>query len=89
AMKKLAKLQKKTDAIVDSSDMTEKEKVNTISKMLSKTQNKTKKEVKLVVAKGPIKGKKGRPKGVKGRYKMVDSRMKKDTQAMKRANQKA
>lgn len=72
-MKKLAKLQKKTDAIVDSSDMTEKEKVNTISKMLSKAQNKTKKEVKLVVAKGPTKGKKGRPKGVKGRYKVIQS----------------
>ncbi|CAG8545732.1 9857_t:CDS:2, partial [Cetraspora pellucida] len=88
AVRKLNKLQKKTDAIMDSADMTEKEKVNTISKMVSKTQNKTKKEVKLVVAKGPIKGKKGRPKGVKGRYKMVDSRLKKDARAMKRVNQK-
>ncbi|CAG8608225.1 19166_t:CDS:10 [Cetraspora pellucida] len=88
AVRKLNKLQKKTDAIMDSADMTEKEKVNTISKMVSKTQNKTKKEVKLVVAKGPIKGKKGRPKGVKGRYKMVDSRLKKDARAIKRVNQK-
>ncbi|CAG8520334.1 236_t:CDS:2 [Dentiscutata heterogama] len=75
-MRKLAKLQKKTDAIIETSDMTEKEKANTISKMLSKAQNKVKKEVKLVVAKGSAKGKKGRPKGVKGRYKMVDSRLK-------------
>ncbi|KAF0360969.1 FtsJ-domain-containing protein [Gigaspora margarita] len=88
AMRKLTKLQKKTDAIIETSDMTEKEKADTISKMLSKTQNKVKREVKLVVAKGLSKGKKGRPKGVKGRYKMVDSRLKKDTRALKRADQK-
>ncbi|CAG8639638.1 25319_t:CDS:10 [Dentiscutata erythropus] len=87
-MRKLAKLQKKTDAIIETSDMTEKEKANTISKMVSKAQNKVKKEVKLVVAKGSAKGNKGRPKGVKGRYKMVDSRLKKDAQALKRVNQK-
>ncbi|CAG8711923.1 13304_t:CDS:10, partial [Gigaspora rosea] len=89
AMRKLTKLQKKTDAIIETSDMTEKEKADTISKMLSKTQNKVKREVKLVVAKGHTKGKKGRPKGVKGRYKMVDSRLKKDTRALKRVDQKA
>ncbi|CAG8447215.1 11599_t:CDS:10, partial [Scutellospora calospora] len=88
AMRKLTKLQKKTDTIIETSDMTEKEKANTISKMLSKTQNKVKREVKVIVAKGPIKGKKGRPKGVKGRYKMVDARMKKEARAMKRTNQK-
>ncbi|RIA92491.1 Spb1 C-terminal domain-containing protein [Glomus cerebriforme] len=84
AIKKLAKLQKKTDAIVDTPDMTEREKAQTISKMISKTQKKVKKEVKVVVAKAGAKGKKGRPKGVKGRYKMVDSRMKKEVRAMKR-----
>ncbi|CAG8634514.1 3055_t:CDS:10, partial [Acaulospora morrowiae] len=84
AFKKLAKLQKKTNAIVETSEMTEGEKAQTISKLISKSQKKMKKEVKLVVAKGSSKGKKGRPKGVKGRYKMVDARMKKEARAMKR-----
>lgn len=51
--------------------MTEREKAQTISKMISKTQKKVKKEIKVVVAKGGAKGKKGRPKGVKGRYKVT------------------
>nr|CAG8435109.1 7521_t:CDS:10 [Entrophospora candida] len=71
-VKKLKKLQKKTDAIADTSDMTEKEKANTISKMVGKIQKKTKKDIKLVVAKGSARGIKGRPKGIKGRYRMVD-----------------
>ncbi|CAJ0769273.1 5980_t:CDS:10 [Entrophospora sp. SA101] len=72
-VKKLKKLQKKTDAIADTSDMTEKEKANTISKMVGKVQKKTKKDIKLVVAKGSARGIKGRPKGIKGRYRMVDA----------------
>ncbi|CAG8526685.1 16478_t:CDS:10 [Funneliformis caledonium] len=84
AIKRLAKLQNKTDVIVDTPSMTEKEKAQTISKMIAKTQKKVKKEVKVVVAKGGAKGMKGRPKGVKGRYKMVDSRMKKEVRAIKR-----
>jgi len=51
--------------------MTEREKAQTISKMISKTQKKVKREVKIVVAKGGAKVKKGRPKGVKGRYKVT------------------
>ena len=51
--------------------MTEKEKAQTISKMIAKTQKKIKREVKLVVAKGGARGTKGRPKGVKGRYKVT------------------
>ncbi|CAJ0626621.1 12513_t:CDS:2 [Entrophospora sp. SA101] len=69
-VKKLKKLQKKTDAIADTSDMTEKEKANTISKMVGKVQKKTKKDIKLVVAKGSARGIKGRPKGIKGRYRV-------------------
>ncbi|CAG8446002.1 12424_t:CDS:10 [Ambispora leptoticha] len=88
ALNRLAKLQKKTDAIAEKSDMTEREKSQTITKILSKAQ-KQKKEVKVVVAKGAIKGTKGRPKGVKGRYKMVDARMKKEVRAMDRINSKS
>ncbi|RHZ57255.1 hypothetical protein Glove_391g3 [Diversispora epigaea] len=88
AFKKLAKFQKKTDAIVETSDMTEKEKAQTISNMVGKLKKPKKKEVKVVVAKGTSKGKKGRPKGVKGRYKMVDARMKKEGRALKRIDKK-
>ncbi|CAI2164310.1 11166_t:CDS:10 [Funneliformis geosporum] len=73
AIKRLAKLQNKTDVIVETPSMTEKEKAQTISKMIAKTQKKVKKEVKVVVAKGGAKGMKGRPKGVKGRYKPSSS----------------
>ncbi|CAG8487481.1 2394_t:CDS:2 [Diversispora eburnea] len=88
AFKKLVKLQKKTDSIVETSDMTEKEKAQTISNMVGKLKKPKKKEVKVVVAKGTSKGKKGRPKGVKGRYKMVDARMKKEGRALKRIDKK-
>ncbi|CAG8639636.1 2838_t:CDS:10, partial [Ambispora gerdemannii] len=87
ALNRLAKLQKKTDVIAAKSDMTEREKSQTITKILSKVQKK-KKEVKVVVAKGTIKGTKGRPKGVRGRYKMIDARMKKEVRAMDRINSK-
>lgn len=69
--------------------MTEKEKLQTINKIIARsTKSKPKKEVQLVVAKGANRGIKGRPKGVKGRYKMVDRRMKKDLRAQKRLEKK-
>ena len=64
--------------------MTEKEKADSIQRLLAKAgKKKMRKPVKVVVAGGANKGK-GRPAGVKGRYKMVDSRMKKETRALKR-----
>ncbi|KAI0244154.1 AdoMet-dependent rRNA methyltransferase spb1 [Massospora cicadina] len=86
AAQRLAKMQKKTSSIAESSDLTEREKAKTIDKMLSKSKSgkKNKNKVQLVVAKGPNKGTAGRPKGVKGRYKMVDARMKKELRAAKR-----
>ncbi|KAI7886702.1 FtsJ-domain-containing protein [Lichtheimia hyalospora FSU 10163] len=89
AMKRLQKAQKKANDIADNPDMTEKEKAQSINRMLSRaTKSKPKKEVKLVVAKGTNRGIKGRPSGVKGRYKMVDRRMKKDLRAQKRLEKK-
>ncbi|KAI9026675.1 Spb1 C-terminal domain-containing protein [Phycomyces nitens] len=84
-MKRIQKAQKKANDVADNPDMSEKEKLTSINKLLSRsTKSKPKKEVKLVVAKGSNRGLKGRPTGVKGRYKMVDSRMKKEMRAMKR-----
>ncbi|KAI0240113.1 AdoMet-dependent rRNA methyltransferase spb1 [Massospora cicadina] len=90
AAQRLAKMQKKTSSIAESSDLTEREKAKTIDKMLSKSKSgkKNKNKVQLVVAKGPNKGTAGRPKGVKGRYKMVDARMKKELRAAKRKKKK-
>ncbi|KAI8143270.1 Spb1 C-terminal domain-containing protein [Fennellomyces sp. T-0311] len=89
AAKRMAKAAKKANDIADNPDMTEKEKVQSINRLLARsTKSKPKKEVKLVVAKGSNRGLKGRPAGVKGRYKMVDSRMKKDLRAQKRLEKK-
>lgn len=90
ASDRLEKLKKKSDILAASEGMTEREKADSIGKLLAKAQKKSKRPpVKVVVARGANKGK-GRPKGVKGRYKMVDSRMKKEVRALKRkANKKS
>ncbi|CAK7223895.1 AdoMet-dependent rRNA methyltransferase spb1 [Sporothrix curviconia] len=86
AAQKLEKLKKKSEMLLADEGMTEKEKGDSISKMLNKASKK-KPHIpkKVVVARGTNRGIKGRPKGVKGRYKVVDPRMKKDTRGLKRA----
>ena len=85
-LRRLEKAQKKAETINENEDISEKEKSNTINKLLAKSVKgaQKKKEVQLVVAKGVNRGLKGRPKGTKGRYKMVDPRMKKELRAFKR-----
>ncbi|KAI3323009.1 rRNA methyltransferase [Xylariaceae sp. AK1471] len=79
------KLKKKSDLLANEEGMTEKEKAQSIAKLLSKAKTKApKRSVKVVVAKGANRGIQGRPKGVKGRYKIVDARMKKEMRALKR-----
>ena len=79
AARRLEKAMKKAEGVNETTDMTEREKAQQIEKLMRKgLSSKKKKEIKLVVAKGPHKGIKGRPKGVKGRYTMVDARMKKE-----------
>ncbi|KAK7735667.1 AdoMet-dependent rRNA methyltransferase spb1 [Cytospora paraplurivora] len=88
AADRLEKLKKKSDILAASEGMTEREKADSISKLISKAGKKVRRPpIKVVVARGANKGK-GRPKGVKGRYKMVDSRMKKEIRAMKRKSKK-
>ncbi|KLU88427.1 AdoMet-dependent rRNA methyltransferase SPB1 [Magnaporthiopsis poae ATCC 64411] len=90
AAQRLEKLKKKSDLLVHEEGMTEKEKAESIAKLLRKaTKKKPKQSVKVVVAKGSNRGIKGRPSGVKGRYKIVDPRMKKEMRALKRKAQKA
>lgn len=80
AAQRLEKAMKKAEGVNQTADMSEREKASQIEKLMKKGMSKGKKkhDIKVVVAKGPNKGIKGRPKGVKGRYKIVDARMRKE-----------
>ncbi|RYP76711.1 hypothetical protein DL770_007185 [Monosporascus sp. CRB-9-2] len=87
AAQRLEKLKKKSDLLASDENMTEKEKADSIQRLMAKAArgaNKARPQPKLVVARGLNRGIKGRPKGVKGRYKIVDARMKKELRAQKR-----
>ncbi|KAI1377229.1 AdoMet-dependent rRNA methyltransferase spb-1 [Hypoxylon crocopeplum] len=86
AAQRLEKLKKKSDLLANEEGMTEKEKADSITRLIAKAAKKkpNKQPAKLVVARGLNRGIKGRPKGVKGRYKIVDPRMKKELRAQKR-----
>ncbi|KAL1388191.1 Spb1 C-terminal domain-containing protein [Phyllosticta capitalensis] len=86
AAQKLEKLKKKSALLENEEGMTEKEKAQSIAKLMSKAaKKKPKKKVAVVVARGGNRGISGRPKGTKGKYKMVDARLKKDIRGQKRA----
>ncbi|PHH81165.1 hypothetical protein CDD80_45 [Ophiocordyceps camponoti-rufipedis] len=86
---RLERLKKKSSLLANDEGMTEKEKAETIAKMLSKASRKRPTQAaKVVVARGSNRGIQGRPKGVKGRYRMVDPRMKKELRAQKRIAQR-
>ncbi|KAF3483480.1 AdoMet-dependent rRNA methyltransferase spb1 [Arthroderma uncinatum] len=86
---RLEKLRKKSSLLAEDEGISERDKAQSIAKMISKaTKKKPKQNVKLVVARGGNKGISGRPRGVKGRYKIVDARMKKDIRAEKRLAKK-
>jgi AdoMet-dependent rRNA methyltransferase SPB1 len=89
AAQKLEKLKKKSDMLANDEGMTEKEKADSISRLLSKAaKKKAPTPARLVVARGVNRGIKGRPAGVKGRYRIVDPRMKKELRAQKRVAQR-
>merc|ERR1719400_1769638 len=87
--KKMDQARKKSQHILDNSDIGSREKANEINKLYKKAQQAGKtKEVSYVVAKKHKAQKRPqRPSGVKGPYKQVDPRMKKDN-AAKRSNAK-
>jgi AdoMet-dependent rRNA methyltransferase SPB1 len=89
AGQRLEKLKQKSALLADDEGLTEKEKAQSIARLMSRaSKKKPKQKVQVVVARGGNNGIKGRPKGTKGKYKMVDSRMKKDTRAEKRLAKK-
>lgn len=82
AAQRLEKLRRKSALVAEEDGISEKDKAQSIAKLLSKaTKKRPKQQVKLVVAKGGNRGISGRPRGVKGKYKIVDARLKKDVRA--------
>ncbi|XP_058056757.1 pre-rRNA 2'-O-ribose RNA methyltransferase FTSJ3 isoform X1 [Anopheles bellator] len=79
AKKRLEKIKKKAELIMENVDNTNQEKIRLLKRLYKKADAK-KKEVTYVVAKkSGVSGKKvRRPKGVEGRFRVVDPRMKKD-----------
>lgn len=86
AAQRMEKLKKKSALLADEEGMTEKEKAQSIARLMSRAaKKKPKAKVSVVVARGGNRGIKNRPKGTKGKYKMVDARLKKDVRGEKRA----
>jgi AdoMet-dependent rRNA methyltransferase SPB1 len=86
AAQRMEKLKKKSALLADEEGMTEKEKAQSIARLMSRAaKKKPKQKVSVIVARGGNKGIKNRPKGTKGKYKMVDARLKKDVRGEKRA----
>ncbi|KAL8978486.1 MAG: hypothetical protein Q9177_006392, partial [Variospora cf. flavescens] len=85
AAQRLEKLRTKSAFLADENGVSEKDKAQSITKLMGKAVKKRpKQQVKLIVARGGNRGISGRPRGVKGKYKIVDARLKKDTRAEKR-----
>ena len=89
AAQRLEKLRKKSAFVAVEDGISEKDKAQSIAKLMSKAvKRKPKQQVKVVVARGGNRGVYGRPRGVKGKYKIVDARLKKDVRAEKRLSKK-
>ncbi|XP_068832329.1 pre-rRNA 2'-O-ribose RNA methyltransferase FTSJ3 [Capricornis sumatraensis] len=88
-LKKLEQTKKKAEAVVNTVDISEREKVAQLRSLYKKAGlGKEKRQVTYVVAKKGVGRKVRRPAGVRGHFKVVDSRMKKDQRAQKRKEQK-
>ncbi|KAK7889458.1 hypothetical protein WMY93_025018 [Mugilogobius chulae] len=88
-MKKMEQAKKKAEAVVNTVDISEKEKMAQLKSIYKKAGlGKEKKQVTYVVAKKGAGRKVRRPAGVKGVFKVVDGRMKKDTRGMQKKEQR-
>ncbi|XP_044103580.1 pre-rRNA 2'-O-ribose RNA methyltransferase FTSJ3 [Neovison vison] len=88
-LKKLEQTKKKAEAVVNTVDISEREKVAQLRSLYKKAGlGKEKRQVTYVVAKRGVGRKVRRPAGVRGHFKVVDSRMKKDQRAQQRKEQK-
>ncbi|XP_069337709.1 pre-rRNA 2'-O-ribose RNA methyltransferase FTSJ3 [Eulemur rufifrons] len=88
-LKKLEQTRKKAEAVVNTVDISEREKMAQLRSLYKKAGlGKEKRQVTYVVAKKGVGRKVRRPAGVRGHFKVVDSRMKKDQRAQQRKEQK-
>ncbi|CAI9163582.1 unnamed protein product [Rangifer tarandus platyrhynchus] len=88
-LKKLEQTKKKAESVVNTVDISEREKVAQLRSLYKKAGlGKEKRQVTYVVAKKGVGRKVRRPAGVRGHFKVVDSRMKKDQRAQQRKEQK-
>ncbi|XP_050183582.1 pre-rRNA 2'-O-ribose RNA methyltransferase FTSJ3 [Myiozetetes cayanensis] len=88
-LKKMEQMKKKAEAVVDTVDISEREKVAQLRRIYKKAGlAKEKRQVTYLVAKKGVGPRVRRPRGVKGQFKVVDSRLKKDVRAQKRKEQK-
>ncbi|CAL8309624.1 unnamed protein product [Lota lota] len=89
-LKKMETAKKKAEAVVDTVDISEREKMSALKSIYKKAGvgKEEKREVTYVVAKKGTGGKVRRPAGVKGHFKVVDSRMKKDMRGLQRKEQR-
>ncbi|VEU24274.1 DEKNAAC105632 [Brettanomyces naardenensis] len=85
AARRLEKIKKKSEMILEDGTKTESDKASEIQRMMKKmTKKQERPKVTMVVARGSNRGLKGRPHGVRGKYKMVDGVMKNEMRALKR-----
>ncbi|XP_077464046.1 pre-rRNA 2'-O-ribose RNA methyltransferase FTSJ3 [Stigmatopora argus] len=88
-LKKMEQAKKKAEAVVNTVDISEREKMAQLKSIYKKAGvGKEKREVTYVVAKKGVGKKMRRPAGVKGVFKVVDGRMKKDARGTQRKDQK-
>ena len=80
-LKRLEKIKKKVQGVVDTPDALDSEKMQQLKKLYQKAKQSSgrSKEVQYVVAKKGIGKRVSRPAGVSGCFKVVDPRMKKDS----------
>ncbi|XP_069834880.1 pre-rRNA 2'-O-ribose RNA methyltransferase FTSJ3 [Dendropsophus ebraccatus] len=84
-LKKMEQAKKKAEAVVNTVDITEREKAAQLRSIYKKAGlGKEKRQVTYLVAKKGVGRKVRRPAGVKGQFKVVDGRMKKDMRGQKR-----
>ncbi|CAN9500375.1 unnamed protein product [Ophioblennius macclurei] len=89
-LKKMEQAKKKAEAVVNTVDISEREKMAQLKSIYKKAGlGKEKREVTYVVTKKGAGKKVRRPAGVKGVFKVVDSRMKKDMRGMQKKEQRA